>query len=230
MAASVQCALAYSFSQMTISHLSARGIACFSEPCVRAICPFPKVHSLAFLAVTHGAWKFSPVRFLVPHNKQKWNKLKTSDFCGPGRRLKSLWNLEVQVNSESDSQDQPTWAGTRMHSLRVECPGSPHSIFISPSRILPIITQIWEKSQTVGVLTSERGTFEISPVFSAYPINYTLKEKNLFFWIEGGTVSQMWQPPQLPCLMWRGRWEVGFKENFPKLNPSGGHYVEAQRG
>lgn len=58
-----------------------------------------------------------------------------------------------------------------------------------------IITQIWEKSQTVGVTASERGTFKISTVFSAYPINYTLKEKNLFevlFCIEGRTASQMW--------------------------------------
>lgn len=176
---SVQCALAYIFSQVTISHLSARGNVCFSEPSILTICPFPNIHRLAFLAVTHGAWKLSLIRFLISHNKQKWNKLKTSDFCGAVRRLKSLWNLEVQVHSESDSRDGPTWAGTRLLSLRVKCPGSPQSTYVFHLREpCQIITQIWEKSQTVGVMTSERGTFEISPMFSAYPINYTLKEKS----------------------------------------------------
>lgn len=181
MATSVQCALAYSFSQVTISHLSARGNVCFSEPSILTICPFPNVHRLAFLSVTHGAWKLSPIRFLISHNKQKWNKLKTSDFCGAVRRLKSLWNLEVQVNSESDSRDGSTWAGTRLLSLRVKCPGSSHSTYVFLlQEPYQIITQISEKSQTVGVTTSERVTFEINPVFSAYPINYTLKEKQLF--------------------------------------------------
>lgn len=116
MATSVQCALAYSFSQVTISHLSARGNVYFSEPSILAICPFPNVHRLAFLSVTHGAWKLSPIRFLISHNKQKWNKLKTSDFCGAVRRLKSLWNLKCRsiqrVTAEMNlhEQEQDCWA------------------------------------------------------------------------------------------------------------------------
>ena len=116
MAASVQCALAYSFSQMTISHLSARGNVCFSEPSTLFICPFPEVHRLAFLAVTSRSLEI--ITDQVSCFSQQTEMEQTENqwlLWGPSEG----WNLEVQINSERDSQDQPTWAGTRIHSLRV---------------------------------------------------------------------------------------------------------------
>lgn len=223
MATSVQCALAYSFSQVTISHLSARGNVCFSEPSILAICPFPNVHRLAFLSVTHGAWKLSPIRFLISHNKQKWNKLKTSDFCGAVRRLKSLWNLEVQVNSESDSRDGSTWAGTRLLSLRVKCPGSSHSTYVFLlQEPYQIITQISEKSQTVGVTTSESNLWN-KPSVLCLPYKLYSKRKTVIFkvlfCIEGRTVSQMWQPPLASLPHVKRKMRSGGQGELPKVEP-----------
>lgn len=114
--------------------------------------------------------------FLFLTTNRNGTNWKPVTFVGPSEG----WNLEVQINSERDSQDQPTWVGTRIHSwrVRVSCE-SPLYLYLTFKNLVKLLHR-YEKSQTVGVTTSERGTFKISTVFSAYPINYTLKEKKSF--------------------------------------------------